>query len=161
MLIMGIDPGIRNTGIGVIKVDNKEKDKINIALIKLIETDSVLPDYKRLFMIYSNVCEIISNISPDVSAMENIYLDRIHPSSGLGIAYAKGAIIIALAKKDIKLYEYEPMEVKLAITGNGRASKEQVRKMIVDRLKIDTKTPHHICDALAVALCYIQRECSN
>jgi len=159
MLVMGIDPGLRNTGIGVIEIDNKDdKKNIKISFMELIETESNISDYKRLYKIYSNIVRIIEVISPDVSAMENIYLDRAHPSSGLSVAYAKGAISIALAQKEINLYEYEPMEVKLAITGNGRASKEQVRKMIINRLGIDIKTPQHICDALAVALCYVQRE---
>jgi crossover junction endodeoxyribonuclease RuvC len=154
---MGIDPGLRNTGIGVIEVDSDKKD-LNISFMKLIETESDEPDYKRLFKIYSDIFRVIEEISPDVSAMENIYLDRSHPSSGLGVAYAKGAVSIALAQKNIKLYEYEPMEVKLAITGNGRASKEQVRKMILSRLSLDKKISQHICDALASALCHIQRE---
>ncbi|HEC80168.1 MAG: Holliday junction resolvase [Candidatus Coatesbacteria bacterium] len=156
IVVMGIDPGLANTGLGIIEFN--ESEGIVSITSDVINTRTIDLEYKRLYKIYSKMIDIIDHTKPHIASMENVFVDRSTMSSGIGVAYAKSAIAVALAQRDIALFEYEPSTIKMAITGNGRASKEQVRRMVKQRLGISERVTQHVCDALASALCHIQRE---
>jgi crossover junction endodeoxyribonuclease RuvC len=151
MQILGIDPGSVITGYGLIEASNGK-------LVHLdnggIFTSSKKPFSERLYQIYDKMGELINKYSPDAVAIENIFIAK-NVSSTLKLGHARGAAIVAIAKKNIPLFEYSPLQVKQAVTGYGRASKEQIQKMIQTLLKLPETAFKDASDALAVAICHL------
>tara|TARA_B100000989_G_C19524716_1_gene466130 strand:+ start:1534 stop:2037 length:504 start_codon:yes stop_codon:yes gene_type:complete len=149
-IILGIDPGLNNTGWAIIEILNDTK--IHLAN-GFINTNKNLPMPKRLENIFLNIRKIILKFSPNYAAVESVFVNN-NAKSSLLLGQARGVIMLALAKEKIKVGEYSPNEVKKNIAGYGHATKSEIFKMIqliFPELKVENEDSS---DALAVALCH-------
>jgi len=151
MLILGIDPGTVITGYGIIKFESNEFFLIDYGCIK--------PNIKmkltdRYLFIYNGIEELLDKYKPEALAVETQFVGK-NPQSAIKLGMARGVIILAAKKRGIPVFEYAPTKAKLAVSGNGRASKAEVQKMVQLLLKL-TKipTPEDAADALAIAVCH-------
>ncbi len=154
MIILGIDPGSRCTGYGLIERSGNRHRLLDAGAIHT-PRDADLP--ARLRVIHEALTEIIESRPPDAAAIEDVFNAR-NARSSLILGQARGAAMLAAALNDIPVAEYAPREVKLALTGNGAATKEQVRFMVQRLLGLD-KAPASTdaSDALGIALCHALR----
>ena len=154
MIIIGIDPGSHVCGYGILQLEN---NRIVAAGCDVIKIDSTLDLAERLAVIYSEIDQIIDEYKPDIAAVETIFYGK-NIKSAFTLGHARGAILLALAQRKIKIVEYSPREVKKSVVGNGNASKEQVEYMVKKILKIDIKPKtQDATDALANALCLFNK----
>ncbi|MEM8816774.1 MAG: crossover junction endodeoxyribonuclease RuvC [Pseudomonadota bacterium] len=147
--ILGIDPGSRVTGFGLIDVAGNEVAYRASGAVRT--ADGSFPD--RLRQIYLAVGEIVAEHSPDIVAVENVFMAR-NAASALKLGQARSAALCATFTHEVEVFEYSPREVKLAVVGTGGASKTQVQHMIVSLLKLAGEPGSDAADALAVALCH-------
>ena len=151
MKIIGIDPGLVQTGYGIINVNNNQTSLIDYGIIKPPPKDSLA---NRQLAIFNDVCEIISNHNPQIFAIEEVFYGK-NVKSSMRLGQARGASMVAAASKGIPVYEYSARKVKQSVTGNGNAHKTQVQFMVKAKLKMDhNPEPIDASDALAIALCY-------
>lgn len=148
-IILGIDPGSRITGFGIIHKKNTSMTYIDSGCIRT--SGDVFSD--RLLQIYDNVCEIMQTYHPDEVAIEQIFTHQ-NPSSALKLGQARGAALVAAASFRIKIAEYTPRAVKQAIVGYGAAEKEQVKHMVMKLLGLNQPPQTDASDALAIAMCH-------
>lgn len=152
MIVVGVDPGLASTGVGIISESKGEYDKLYLSCIK---TDQKLCASDRLFDIYDQIGDVISRYSPDHLAIEQIFFN-VNVKTALSVGQSKGVIMLAARKHGLEVFEYTPLEVKLAVVGYGRAEKFQVQMMVQRLLKLDhPPSPDDAADALAVAICHI------
>lgn len=151
---MGIDPGFGIVGYALMDIeDNKE----NIADYGVIKTDTNAPLSRRLFDIYEKIKEIIKIYKPDEASVEELYFFR-NVTTAIFVGEARGVIILALEEAKLGIYEYTPMEVKMAVTGYGKATKRQVQEMVRIIMKMDDiPRPDDAADAIAIAICHAHR----
>lgn len=149
MVIVGIDPGIRVTGFGVLKKNGK---------LSVLSCGTITPPTKnamaeRLKYLYQDAKSIIIKYKPELLAIESTFHQK-NVRSALILGQAKGSILLAAANLNVPTVEYAPRKVKVAVVGNGSATKEQVQFMMQRILKLDSlpKT-YDVSDALAVAYC--------
>lgn len=151
MKIIGIDPGLIQTGFGIINVSN---DQVNMIDYGVIKPDSKDVLSNRLHVIFTDVCEIILNYQPQVFAIEEVFYGK-NIKSTMRLGQARGAAMVAAASKTIPIYEYSARKVKQSVTGNGNAHKTQVQFMVKQKLNLDKiPEPMDAADALAIALCH-------
>ena len=149
MIILGIDPGIGRTGWGVISSHNATQQ---VHRYGCIETHKTTVGEKRLQELYEQVVTIIQGEKPDAIAIEELFFNT-NVSTALTVGQARGVILLAAAQSDIPIAVYTPLQVKIAVTGYGRADKKQVGHMIKTILKLSSiPTPDDTADALAIAL---------
>jgi len=154
MMILGIDPGSRYCGYGLIQI---ERNKVLAAGCDVFDVtrESTLGD--RLCLLYSSISDILLEYKPDYAAVESMFFQK-HIKSIFTLGHARGVILLALAQKGIPIIEYSPREVKKAVVGNGNASKEQVRYMIQKLYHLqDKKLRDDAYDALAIATTHYNR----
>lgn len=152
-IILGIDPGTNVMGYGLLRVEAKKPTALALGVLQLRKDDS---HYLRLRQIYECVQRIIDEYHPDELAIESPFLG-INVSSLVKLCRAQGVAMAAAVERDVPIFEYAPMKVKLAITGNGASAKEQVAAMLKRLLHLseeDLKKKLDATDALAVALCH-------
>ncbi len=149
MRILGIDPGLRVTGFGVIVRDGSRLDYIASGCIKTATGE--LP--QRLKTILESVGEVIANYQPDQAAIEKVFVN-VNPQSTLLLGQARGAAICALVARDLPVAEYTALQVKQAVVGNGHAGKEHVQEMVRRLLKLEGMPQADAADALACAICH-------
>lgn len=155
MIFMGIDPGLNKTGVGVVWA---ERDNVKYVSHKLITTNPKDSLPVRLGAIISGVAESVNEFKPISSAIENIFFST-NVKSALLLGQTRGAIIAALIAHDIPVKEFTALQIKKALTGYGKAEKEQVKKMVEIHLNMAfTKVPFDVTDALACALCLAYSE---
>jgi len=153
-LILGIDPGSRFCGYGLIEV---EKRKIIAAGCDFIYLDERKNINERLCVLYDEIKNIIDEYKPQQAAVETMFFGK-NIQGIFTLGQARGVIILALAQAGIPISEYSPREIKKAIVGNGNASKQQIRYMVSQLLPITKeKLTSDAADALAVALCHFNR----
>ena len=154
MKILGVDPGLIQTGFGIINVDDDEVNLIDYGIIKPSANENLS---HRLFTIYNDICKIIVDFNPQVFAIEDIFYGK-NVKSAMRLGQARGAAMVAAASKKIPIYEYSARKVKQALTGNGNADKIQVQFMVKATLKMNQNPePMDAADALGVALCHNQQ----
>ena len=154
MLILGIDPGSRHTGFGLIKSERGSVRALDFGRISCAAKLSV-PD--RIAKLASELEALTEQWHPDVAVLETPFLG-LNPKSLVVLAQARGALIAVLVNHGVSVAEYSPAEVKNAVSGNGRADKEQVKQMVRLHLALDkAELPADASDALALAICYAQR----
>lgn len=150
MRILGIDPGLRRTGFGVIDVDGPR-------LLYVASGTIVVPGNlslaARLKTILDNIREVAEETRPTVAAMEKVFLNT-NPSSTLLLGQARGAALCALADSGLEVYEYTALQVKKSVVGTGRAAKEQVQHMVQRLLSLNGLPAADSADALACAICH-------
>ncbi len=152
-IIIGIDPGTNVMGYGILGVNGKTPAMIAMGVVKLSKFES---HYLRLRRIHSRVLGLVEQYLPDEMAIEAPFFGK-NVQSMLKLGRAQGVAIAAALERDIPIAEYEPRKIKMAITGSGAASKEQVQEMLRRILKIDRGQllPElDATDALAAALCH-------
>lgn len=150
-IIMGIDPGTQVMGYGVLGIIGKKAEVVVLGVVKLNKFES---HYKRLHRIYERVMSLAEQYLPDELAIEAPFFGK-NVQSMLKLGRAQGVAMAAALARDIPIAEYAPLSVKMAVTGNGQASKEQVANMVKRLLAIDSSAvPQFLdaTDALAVAL---------
>ena len=149
--ILGLDPGLIQTGFGIINVSDNKTILIDYGIIKPSPKDKLA---NRLFTIYNDVCNIITDFKPQVFAIEDIFYGK-NVKSAMRLGQARGASMVAAASKQIPIYEYSARKVKQSLTGNGNAHKTQVQFMVKAKLQMDhNPEPMDASDSLAVALCH-------
>lgn len=149
MKILGIDPGLRTTGFGVIDKQGSKLSYIASGTIKTVEGS--LPE--RLKTILSGVSEIIRTYQPDCAAIEKVFVN-VNPQSTLLLGQARGAAICALVSADLAVAEYTALQVKQGVVGHGKAKKEQVQDMVQRLLALSGTPSSDAADALGVAICH-------
>ena len=151
MRVIGIDPGTRVCGYGVIESRNGEITHIASGIIS---PASVLPIPDRLKIIYNGILGAIEEHSPDIMSVEDIFFSK-NVKSAIKLGEARGVALLAASSAGISIYEYAPTKVKLALTGRGRANKTEVQKMISKILGVSEFETEDESDAVAIALCHI------
>lgn len=155
MIILGIDPGSRATGYGLVNTSGGEERAVAVGTLRLDDTDS---HPERLKRIYDDLIELIDEHEPDEFAIEMPVYGQ-NPQSMLKLGRAQAAAMMAALNHDLPVAQYTPKEVKKSVTGNGNASKRQVRFMVESILSTtDTEFTHDSADALAIALCHGNRD---
>jgi crossover junction endodeoxyribonuclease RuvC len=152
VIVLGIDPGVATTGYGV--VAGGSGGAVSLVECGVVRTRSGQPLAARLREIFDGLSEVMLRHQVDTLAVESVFYARnVHTTVVLG--HARGAALLAGAMHDIVVAEYAPAEIKQAIVGNGRASKEQVQYMVQQLLRLRTPPrPSDAADAIAVALCH-------
>lgn len=149
MLILGVDPGIARTGWGIVKV---ESSKFKVENYNCIETLARLDSSQRLKYIYDSVADIIKKHKPDVMAVEELFFNT-NAKTAFIVGQARGVVLLSASKENLPVAIYTPLQVKIAVTGYGRAEKSQIGQMVKIILKLNTiPKPDDVTDALAVAL---------
>lgn len=147
--ILGIDPGSRLTGFGVLDFVSDKAVYVASGTIKSIDGEFS----ERLKAIYNAVRELVSEFRPDAVAVESVFVHK-NPGSALKLGHARSAAICATFHSDAVIYEYAPREIKLAVVGTGSASKEQVQHMVISILNLEGSPAPDAADALATAICH-------
>ncbi|AWD32629.1 Crossover junction endodeoxyribonuclease RuvC [Candidatus Kinetoplastibacterium sorsogonicusi] len=150
MRILGIDPGLRHTGFGVIDIVGS---KSLYVISGTVDVPNNLTMIKRLKIIMDSLKEIALETKPNVAAMEIIFLNN-NPATTLLLGQARGAAMCAIANMSIPLYEYTALQIKKSIVGNGRASKYQIQIMVKNLLSLNNIPSEDSADALACSLCH-------
>ena len=151
MRILGIDPGYATIGFGLIEA---ERAQVHMVTYGAITTPAGLPLSRRLYQIGTDMEELIRQVKPDVIAVEELFFNT-NITTGIAVAHGRGVILYAAERCGIPLYEYTPSQVKVAVTGYGKAEKHQVMDMTKRLLKLkSTPKPDDAADALALALCH-------
>lgn len=154
MLVLGVDPGTATTGYGV--VSRKSDGAVSLVECGVIRTEAGADLAVRLRDIHRGLVEVVERHSPDVMAVEGIFFGR-NVRTTVVLGHARGAILLTATLRDIPVFEYAPAEVKSAIVGTGRATKEQVQFMVQRLLRLkNPPRPADAADGVAVALthCY-------
>jgi crossover junction endodeoxyribonuclease RuvC len=150
MIILGIDPGLRTTGFGVIEKQGTQLRYIASGTIKT-GLEGALPP--RLKVILRGVSEVVGTYRPTCAAIEKVFVN-VNPHSTLLLGQARGAAITALVHADLDVAEYTALQVKQAVTGTGKAGKPQVQEMVSRLLKLPGLPGTDAADALGVAICH-------
>lgn len=154
MIIVGFDPGLATLGYGVIRKDDKRKPEMVDYGVVLTPKDKNLPD--RLIMIEKGVKQIIDKFRPDEIAIEELFFAK-NVKTGIAVAHSRGVTLLTATKECGRIFEYTPLQIKQALTGYGRADKNQIQQMVKTFLGLKAvPKPDDAADALAVALCHAQ-----
>ena len=154
MRILGVDPGLRFTGYGLIDVNGSS--------VKLLEAGTIAPKTKdlienRIYQIYKNLHDLVTEFHPDVLVLEKLYTHYQHPTTACILGHARGVICLLCAQRQVRLVEHSVKRIRKALSGRGAASKVQTQGMVAHILNIDRNTlTSDASDALALALGYAQ-----
>jgi crossover junction endodeoxyribonuclease RuvC len=152
MIVLGIDPGTAITGYGLV---SEESNRAVAVAYGAITTPSGLPLPDRLQLLQRDLAAVIAQYHPDQAAVEQLFFNK-NVRTALAVGHARGVILLTLAQADVPMYEYTPLEVKQAVTGNGRADKRQVQQMVTLLLSLSKiPKPDDVADALAIAICHL------
>lgn len=154
MKALGIDPGLTVTGYGIVESDSGSMRLLEAGTIDSGDSKVALP--LRLRRLFEELNELIGDHHPDVIALEQLYSHYAHPRTAILMGHARGVICLTAGVHDIPLHDYAATQVKSALTGNGRASKEQMQEMVRRTFNlIETPQPADVADAVAIAMCHI------
>lgn len=147
--IIGIDPGSRRTGYGIIDITGSNISYVSSGIIRLPEGG--LPS--RLKLIFDGISQLLDQYQPETMAVEDVFFAR-DPKAALKLGQARGAAIVAGVNAQLPLSEYSARSVKQAVVGTGAADKKQVQMMVTSLLKLTEAPAEDAADALAVAICH-------
>lgn len=150
MKILGIDPGLKTTGFGVIHKQGNTLSYIASGIVKT-EPEAGLP--QRLKTIFDGISEIIRTYQPDCAAIEKVFVN-VNPQSTLLLGQARGAAISALVASGLTVYEFTALQIKQAVVGHGKAQKKQVQEMVQRLLSLPGIPGSDAADALGIAICH-------
>lgn len=148
-IVLGIDPGSRITGYGVVKIVGGKLEYLGSGCIRT-QGDTQAP---KLGQIFDGISEIITQFNPDYVAIEEVFLAK-NPMSTIKLGQARGVAIVAAVKNDIEVFEYSARQIKQAVVGYGNAQKTQVQSMVVSLLNLSKAPQADAADALACAICH-------
>jgi crossover junction endodeoxyribonuclease RuvC len=149
-IILGIDPGSRITGYGLIKATAQKVEYIDSGCIRTSPNDELS---QKLLQIYDGICQLMDHYSPDEVAIEQVFMHE-NPSSALKLGHARGVAMVAAASHRVKVSEYSAREIKQMLVGYGAAEKGQVSHMVVHLLALNKAPQTDAADALAIAICH-------
>ena len=151
MRILGIDPGTATVGFGLIEVHGRDYKALDFGHIS---TSKTLATARRLNEIASDLETLCTKWKPDVCAVEEIFFSK-NVKTAIQVAQARGVILQTISRAGYPIFEYNPLQIKLAVSGDGQAIKSQIQKMVTLLLKLETAPkPDDAADALAVAICH-------
>ena len=148
--IIGIDPGSRVTGYGIIE---KDGHRLGFVSCGTIRTEQEKDFSRRLLIIFEGLSEVMARHRPGVAAVEDVFVAH-NPRSALKLGQARGTAVVAAMKQGIEVYDYSPRMIKQAVAGYGQAQKEQVQHMVCALLELSAVPTNDAADALAVAICH-------
>ncbi|OGQ97152.1 MAG: crossover junction endodeoxyribonuclease RuvC [Deltaproteobacteria bacterium RIFOXYD12_FULL_57_12] len=151
--ILGIDPGSRVTGYGVIE---KSGGRLSLVSCGVIKMQAQLSMPERLQVIYNGLSEVIRSEAPAVAAVEDVFV-AVNPRSALKLGHARGAAVLAAVQHGLAVFDYTPRLVKQAVVGYGQADKGQIQQMVRVLLRLSASPSADAADALAVAICHANR----
>jgi crossover junction endodeoxyribonuclease RuvC len=152
MLVIGVDPGIEKTGIGIVE---EVKNKQNLVFYKLIKTDSSSLHCVRLSQIFDEITEIVTLFKPESAAIEKLFFAK-NIKTAMTVSEARGVIILALQKKQIPIHEYTPLQIKQALVGYGRGTKNQILELVrIIVNKPELKVIDDVADGIACAITHL------
>ena len=147
--ILGIDPGLKTVGYGCLESDGSSHSLIGAGTIK---TSGKQPAAERLATIYDNLSELIQELKPEIVSIEKLFFFR-NITSAVGVSQAQGVLMLACCRAGLELVEYTPLQIKMALTGYGRAEKKQIQVMVQRMLGLaEPPKPPDCADALGAAL---------
>jgi crossover junction endodeoxyribonuclease RuvC len=151
MIVIGIDPGIANTGFGVVRTAGQRMVALDGGVI---ETESSEPLERRLARLHDALGELIRWHEPTAMALEDVFFNR-NVGSALSVGQARGVALLAAARQELPCFDYTPQAVKKAVCGSGSAEKDQVQRMVASLLGLpEPPAPDHAADAFAIAICH-------
>jgi crossover junction endodeoxyribonuclease RuvC len=154
MVVLGIDPGTASTGYGVVRADGS---RLRALAHGVITTSAGVPLERRLTDIHATVVELIDLHAPDALSIEELYFG-VNVRTAFAVGQARGVVLLAAGQRGLPSRSYTPQQVKGAVCGSGRAAKDQVGRMVARLLALPAiPTPDHAADALAVAICELNR----
>jgi crossover junction endodeoxyribonuclease RuvC len=148
-IILGIDPGSRVTGYGLIKEHNSKLHYLDSGCIRT--ADEALS--VRLLQIFNGICQLMENFTPNEVAIEQIFMHK-NPNSALKLGHARGVAMVACASHRVNINEYSAREIKQSVVGYGAAQKDQVKHMVMNILMLSSAPKNDAADALAAAICH-------
>ncbi|MFT6734576.1 MAG: crossover junction endodeoxyribonuclease RuvC [Polaribacter sp.] len=148
-IILGIDPGSRITGFGVVRMQGQKIEYIASGCIKI--KDGILSD--KLNKIFDCISEVVQEYKPDEAAIEQVFMSK-NPDSALKLGQARGAAMVAMAQHALQVAEYSARQIKQAVVGTGAADKSQVQHMVTSLLNLSASPQADAADGLAVAICH-------
>ena len=152
MIVLGIDPGTAITGYGLVR---EERGALTCVRMGAVLTRAEVPLPARLCRIYHELCAVIADGRPDCASIEQLFFNT-NAKSALAVGHARGVALLACANSGIPVVEYTPLQVKLAVSGYGRADKKQIQSMVKLLLRLDAEPrPDDVADALAIAICHL------
>lgn len=152
-IVLGIDPGSRTTGYGIVRHTGNRIEYLGSGCIRVVKGTESVALGERLRIIHDGVAELIAQYQPTEFAIEQVFMAR-NPDSALKLGQARGAAIVAAARHDLVIAEYAARQIKQAVVGTGAADKTQVQHMVVSMLKLPLKPQADAADALAIAICH-------
>lgn len=157
MRILGIDPGYGITGFGLIESDRGNNTLLHCGAI----TTPANTDFSwRLEIIYNDMVQLLQVSRPDAVAIEELFFGQ-NVTTGIGVAQARGVVLLAIQQAGVKVYSYKPMQVKQALVGYGNATKHQMMDMTKRLLRLkEMPKPDDAADAIAIALCHARSSTS-
>ena len=154
MTILGIDPGIGRMGYGIIEHLKTQNAKPKVLDYGCIETQANTPVAERLLQIHEELTELMKEYEPDEMAVEELFFNT-NTTTAMAVGRASGVALLVSSQCNVPCAEYTPSQIKVAATGYGRASKQQMQDMVTKLLGLsEIPTPDDAADALAVALCH-------
>ena len=151
VIVLGIDPGVANTGYGIVAHDRGRLVALDGGVI---ETPAGQDACARLATIHARIGELLDGYGPDAVALEDLYFGA-NARSAFAVGQARGVVILAAGQREIRTSSYTPQQVKAAVCGTGKAAKDQVQRMVQTLLALpELPKPDHAADALAVAICH-------
>lgn len=150
MRILGIDPGSRVTGYGVIET---RRNQLEFIACGTIRTAGEANFSRRLLVIFSDLSEIIDSYAPEAAAVEEVFLAR-DPRAALKLGHARGAAVVAALNHGLEVFNYSPRKVKQTVAGYGQADKAQIQYMVRMLLGLSAEPSKDAADALALAICH-------
>jgi crossover junction endodeoxyribonuclease RuvC len=152
MRVLGVDPGLNITGYAVLESRDRRTVLIEAGVIRSRVTDSM---DRKLVEIADGIREVIEQYRPDALAIEEVYSHYEHPRTAIIMGHARGVVVLEAARIGVQVHPYASTRIKKSLTGNGRASKLQMQKMIKSTLNlVELPEPADAADALAIALCH-------
>jgi len=148
-IILGIDPGSRITGYGIIRETKQKFEYIDSGCIRT----SAGTLSHRLLEIFNGICQLMEAFSPNEVAIEEVFMHQ-NPSSALKLGHARGVAMVACASHRVNVSEYSAREVKQSVVGFGAAEKHQVKQMVINLLMLNSSPQNDAADALAIAICH-------
>jgi crossover junction endodeoxyribonuclease RuvC len=153
--ILGVDPGLNTTGYAVLEVQAGGPKLLEAGVIRSAERRATPDMAERLKALYDGVCEVIDQFRPTTLAVEQLYAHYDHPRTAILMAHARGAILLAAGQRGLTVTSYAATRVKKAVTGSGRAGKEQMQLTMLREFRLpQMPEPHDVADAMAIALCH-------
>ena len=152
-IILGIDPGSRTTGYGLVRIEQGKQTYLDSGCVRIVKANENLPLADRLRIVFDSISNLIADYHPDEVAIEKVFLSK-NADSALKLGQARGVAIVAAAVHALDVAEYSALEVKKSVVGTGKATKEQVQHMVRILLALDKELPMDASDALGIALCH-------